>query len=317
MLDQLLDRGVISSDIPDIRRQAVEIFYRPYKTQEAALNSIAGLKGYYEHYYPDYYAENADLVQDAIVALQDAYAESVYPEQKSDWDSHPNNLGHIYSPGCFRCHDGKHLNEEQKAIRLECNICHSIPVVSGESDFVTNLQISRGPEPESHLNSNWISMHRDVFDQTCQNCHTAEDPGGTSNTSFCSNSACHGSVYEYAGFNAPALRKIILEQLPEPEPPAAEIEITEDEPITYENIVGPLLIQRCGSCHGENPMVGLDLTSSESVIAGSDNGPVIVPGDPAGSRLIQIQTGEKPHFGQFSIEELDLIIEWIETGAPK
>jgi len=315
MLDQLLDRGVISSDIPDIRRQAVDLFYRSYETQEEALSSIAGLENYYQHYYADYYAENTAFVQEAVVALQDAYAQSVYPEQKSNWDSHPNNIGHIYSPGCFRCHDGKHLSEEQEAIRLECNVCHSIPVVAGESDFVANIQVSRGPEPESHLNSNWISLHRDVFDQTCQNCHTTEDPGGTSNTSFCSNSACHGSVYEYAGFDAPALRAILLEQLPEPEPPVTETELAENELITYNNSMGLVFNQRCGSCHGQNAIVGLDLTTYESTMQGGDNGPVIVVSDPAGSRLIQIQTGEQPHFGQFSSSELELVTRWIESGA--
>lgn len=62
-------------------------------------------------------------------------------------------------------------------------------------------------------------------------------------------------------------------------------------------------------------MVGLDLTSYETAMLGSDNGPVIVPGDPESSRLIQIQTGEQPHFGQFSGDELDLVIQWIATGA--
>ena len=62
-------------------------------------------------------------------------------------------------------------------------------------------------------------------------------------------------------------------------------------------------------------MVGLDLTSYETTMVGSDNGPVILPGDPAGSALIQVQIGEKPHFGQFSPDELDLITQWIESGA--
>ncbi len=217
-LDQLLDTGVISSSVPDIRRKAIELFYRSYQSQELASNAFSGLENYYKVYYPDFYTINSALVDQAIAALQTAYANSVSIEQKSDWNAHPNDVGHEFSPGCFRCHDGKHLNAVQDSIRLECNLCHSIPVVAGEADFVINLEISRGLEPESHLSSNWIGMHRDVFDYTCENCHTIEDPGGISNTSFCSNSACHGSVFEYAGFDAPGLREIWLSQLPPPPP---------------------------------------------------------------------------------------------------
>ncbi|NIN65338.1 MAG: cytochrome C, partial [Anaerolineae bacterium] len=79
--------------------------------------------------------------------LQQTYQASVFPEQKADWNSHPNNVGHKDTPGCFRCHDGKHLNAEQESIRLECNICHSIPVLADPSDFVAQIEISRGPEP--------------------------------------------------------------------------------------------------------------------------------------------------------------------------
>ena len=147
--------------------------------------------------------------------------QSVYPSQNTDWNSHPNNVGHKYSPGCFRCHDGKHMNANNEAIRLECNLCHSVPVVKGPNDFVADLEISRGPEPQTHLNPNWIGLHRNVFDQTCSNCHTTNNPGGTDNTSFCSNSACHGSVWKYAGFDAPALREILQAQLPPTPTPAA------------------------------------------------------------------------------------------------
>jgi hypothetical protein len=84
-----------------------------------------------------------EKISAAIEALQDAYSASVYPEQNSDWTLHPNNIGHKDSPGCFRCHDGKHLNADQEAIRLECNLCHSIPIVAGQFDFTANLEISR------------------------------------------------------------------------------------------------------------------------------------------------------------------------------
>jgi hypothetical protein len=231
-VDQLLNRGEISATIPEIRRKAVEVYGARYATNELGLNGIAGLEGYYETYYPEFFRENQDLIEKAIAALQAAYAGSVFPEQKADWTTHANNIGHQSTPGCFRCHGGKHLNDMGESIRLECNLCHSIPVTTGPSDFVANIEISRGPEPESHKNSNWISLHRDVFDPTCENCHTTDNPGGSDDSSFCSNSACHSNVYTFAGFDAPRLREILLEQLPPP--PSLEIEAG---PLTYADTV--------------------------------------------------------------------------------
>ena len=311
-IDQLLTRGQISSEIPDIRRQAISAYSEVYDSTQMGLNNIAGIENYYKTYYPDYYATNSDQVKDAIEVLQEAYAASVYPEQNSDWTTHPNNVGHKDSPGCFRCHDGKHLDSDDKAIRLECNLCHSIPVVSGPDDFVANIEISRGPEPESHLNENWIGMHNQAFDNTCVNCHTIEDPGGVSNTSFCSNSACHGSVWDYAGFDAPALRDVIQAQLP-PKPTPVPVPV-EDIP-TYTGTIGPMLQANCGTCHGATGMKGLDLTSYEGIMQGGESGPAVIPGDPENSLIIIMQTGEQPHFAQLTSEELLLVTEWIQAGA--
>jgi hypothetical protein len=313
MLDQLMNRGIVSPDIPEIKRKGVEAFHGTYANKELALKSIGALDDFYRVHYPDFYAANQEKIQQAVEALQDAYASSVFPEQKASWDSHPNNVGHQDSPGCFRCHDGKHLNEKNEAIRLECNLCHSIPVVAGPSDFVAEIEISRGPEPQSHLNPNWISLHREVFDTTCVNCHTTDDPGGTSNTSFCSNSACHGSVYQFAGFDAPGLREILREQIPTPEalptPPEAEL--------TFNLVVGPMLEARCGSCHGEGGLEGLDLTSYSGVLQGGESGPAVIPGEPEGSLLIQKLSADQPHFVQLQDQELELVREWIEMGAPE
>ncbi len=314
IVDKLLARGVISPSIPDIRRQAVDLFYREYDSTELALNSIKGLKNYYQTYYADFYQENQDIVDNAIKELRDAYAQSVYVEQKSDWDSHPNNVGHEFSPGCFRCHDGKHMNGVEESIRLECNICHSIPVIVRTTDFVTDIEISHGPEPETHLNPNWIGLHRDVFDHTCQNCHTTEDPGGISDTSFCSNSACHGNVWEYAGFDAPALRRILVKQLP---PPVPEPELETVGSPTYDGIIGTLLEARCGSCHGVDGIAGLNLTTYDAIISGGNSGPVVKVGDPDNSIVTQKQKEAEPHFGQLTTDEIQIMIDWIAAGAPE
>jgi len=310
-VDSAMARGLISPDIPGIRRRAVEVLSTSYASRDEAMTAMDEIEAYYKN--TDYYPGHGEQISTAIQTLKDIYGRTVFLDQKVDWTTHPNNIGHIYSPGCFRCHDGKHLDNEQQAIRLECNLCHSIPVVAGDQDFVANIEISREPEPESHLNPNWISLHNQAFDATCANCHTAADLGGTSNTSFCSNSACHGSVYTYAGFDAPALREILKDQLPpQPEalPPAPVVGVP-----TYEANIGPLFAAKCTACHGATASANLDLSTYSGAMKGSDKGPVIVAGDSAGSKLVEVQSGT--HFATFSAEELELVIQWIDAGAPE
>jgi hypothetical protein len=164
------------------------------------------------------------------------------------------------------------------------------------------------------LNPNWISLHNQIFDSTCESCHTTADPGGTSNTSFCSNSACHGSVYTYAGFDAPALREILQAQLPAPTPMAENPARLENP--TFDSFVGPLFEAKCTVCHGSSsPQKGLDLSSYASTLEGGESSPVVLPGDSAGSLLIQVQSGQ--HFATFSADELRAVKNWIDAGAPE
>ncbi len=313
-VENAMSRGAISTDIPDIRRQAVEVLYEEYSQHDEAMDSIAELDAYYKNTFPNFYTTGQDKVQDAVAELQKIYVDSVFPEQEVNWNTHPNNIGHNDFPGCFRCHDGQHLNADNEAIRLECNLCHSIPVVAGEDDFVADIEISRSPEPESHLNPNWIALHRDVFNTSCASCHTIEDPGGTSNTSFCSNSACHGSVYTYAGFDAPTLREILKDQLPTPAP-VEQTPLDSDNP-TFDSYAGPLFMAKCAACHGSSAQqAGLDLSTYSNTMTGGDSGQAIVEGDSAGSLLVVVQS--EKHFATFSDGELDIIKTWIDAGAPE
>ncbi len=312
-VDTALERNLIDPTIPEIRLKGVEVLTATYTTQDQALNGIAGLESYYRVVYPDYYASHTQTIQNAIKALQGIYTQSVFLDQKSDWYSHPDNVGHLVFPGCFRCHDGKHMNGKQQPIRLECNLCHSIPDVTTALNFKTSIEVGTGIEPQSHLSSTWIAAHNKVFDNTCANCHTTADAGGTSNTSFCSNSACHGINWKYAGFNAPALKAAVQAQLPPTPTPSAPT----NGPLTYNDTIGPIFKARCSQCHGASGIQGLNLTTYQTALAGSTNGPVIVPGDPDNSLLVKKQSGAQPHFGQLTPDELKLVIEWIKAGAPE
>jgi nitrate/TMAO reductase-like tetraheme cytochrome c subunit len=307
-VDTAMSRGLIDPGIPFVHQNAVEVLFKKYESREEAFAAFDALGESYKT--TDYYAGHSEQITAAVQAIKDIYDRTVFHDQEVDWATHPNNLGHMKTPGCFRCHDGKHLNAENQAIRLECNVCHSIPDVAGTEDFVTTIEISRGPEPESHLNPNWISLHNQVFNETCSACHTVDNPGGTSNTSFCSNSACHGNVFTYAGFDAPQLREILQSQLP----------TLEQTPFsgtpTFDNYVGSLFASKCTGCHGELATGGLKLLTYADILKGSANGPIIKPGDSANSVLFQVQSTGK-HFANLTAEELEVVKQWIDAGAPE
>lgn len=84
--------------------------------------------------------------------------------------------------------------------------------------------------------------------------------------------------------------------------------------LTYTIIIGPALEAQCGSCHGSTALGGLNLTTYEDTLNGGENGPVIIPGDPDGSLLIEIQEAGG-HPGQLDDVTLQQVRDWIVNGA--
>lgn len=308
--DEALHRGDVSRDIPFIRSRGVELLSQRYHSIEDANAAFETLDDYYAENYPEFYAEGAEQVEAAIHVLSVLYTDSNYPEQELTYDTHPNNTGHSESPGCFRCHDGQHFSVAGEAIRLECNLCHTIPTVVREGDIEPRIPIGTGLEPQSHLDSTWIARHHLAFDATCANCHTTSNPGGTDDQSFCANSGCHSNEWTYAGFNAPGLATVLGITQVEAEPLLQDFE---GDP-TY-TVLQPLFEQQCAACHGPNPSKGLRVTDYASVMAGSETGPVIVPGDPDASVLVT--TLKDGHFARLTRRQIDLLVQWVADGAPE
>lgn len=94
----------------------------------------------------------------------------------------------------------------------------------------------------------------------------------------------------------------------------------------YDEVIAPLLRARCAECHGEQKQKAkLALHTWEGVQRGSEIGPVLVPGKPAESTLIErmrlpvddedhMPPAEKP---QPAAEEIALLAHWIERGASR
>jgi hypothetical protein len=122
-------------------------------------------------------------------------------------------------------------------------------------------------------------------------------------------------VYEYAGFDAPALREILQDQLPPKPEPEPVPTLEPGAQVTFETAIAPLLQNLCVSCHGEGGVAGLDLSTYESVMVGGQNGEVVIVGDAENSLIVIKLSGDQPHFAQFTDMEMDLLREWIATGA--
>jgi nitrate/TMAO reductase-like tetraheme cytochrome c subunit len=209
VLDEAMAAGQIPADLPEIKAQGVAVLDKQYATEAEAAAAIAAVEDYYKTNLPDVYAQREADVKTAVAGLQDIFDRTQFPFMNVTWESHPNNIGHKDFPGCMRCHDGKHLSADNQAIRLECNICHTIPQVAGPGQPVPPVAAAPATnEPESHRSTTWLAEHRFRFDNTCAECHTTDNPGGSDNSSFCSNSACHATEWQFAGLNAPKILEL-------------------------------------------------------------------------------------------------------------
>ncbi|MCC7352245.1 MAG: hypothetical protein IT330_00705 [Anaerolineae bacterium] len=89
--------------------------------------------------------------------------------------------------------------------------------------------------------------------------------------------------------------------------------------VSFAKDVLPLLERRCVKCHGgEKTEEGLVLKTYADVMKGSNNGPVINPGNVTDSFLnSQIVKGEMPKRQPRLLEsEIKIITAWVEAGAP-
>ncbi|HXT61171.1 MAG TPA: DUF1549 domain-containing protein, partial [Pirellulales bacterium] len=104
--------------------------------------------------------------------------------------------------------------------------------------------------------------------------------------------------------------------------PAAEVAAPSAEQIEFfEKQVRPVLVNRCQACHGAKKQEsGLRLDSREALAAGIDGAPVMVPGDPDKSRLVQVVRYDgdvqMPPEGKLPDAELASLTTWIKMGAP-
>jgi hypothetical protein len=135
-LDRKLAEGFIPSDLPFIKRQAMEVITRDYQSSAEARDTItAEINSWYRENYPKLVAENPQLLEKAVVGVVAAYTDNVFPEMKVSWGTYVNHISHgpDFNIGCFRCHDDMHESPDGKTISADCNTCHTLLAIEEEN----------------------------------------------------------------------------------------------------------------------------------------------------------------------------------------
>jgi hypothetical protein len=210
LVDQALASGRLSPDLPFVKKEMLELLNGSYASQQEALEVVNASWERYAVTHPEAVANGPEAVEGARDLASQLVTRLVFEEPGVSWHDFPEYMKHKDFPGCFRCHDGKHLSPEGESIRLHCNICHSVPVTVGTGDRAPNVPIKSVQEPPSHLETNFIADHRFQANSECVTCHGAIE-FGSDDSSFCANSACHGRAWPMVELDAAFPHPITLE----------------------------------------------------------------------------------------------------------
>jgi nitrate/TMAO reductase-like tetraheme cytochrome c subunit len=129
-LNRAMAEGAISPELPWVHKKGLELLKSDYATEaEARVKIPAQLTQFYRDEHPDVLAAHPDLVKAAGQGLVYVFTTNVFPDMKVTWGTHPNHIGHMSYPGCFRCHDGDHVAKDGKSITQDCAACHNLLAV--------------------------------------------------------------------------------------------------------------------------------------------------------------------------------------------
>jgi hypothetical protein len=170
-IDAMLQIDRIDKTLPEIKRVAVEAMAAEYETEDSALHGIANhIIDFYMNEYPDVYGSKRAKIDQAVLETQLQFSQNIFPEMKVRWENYPDNIGHFYTSGCMRCHEGNHSSEDGETLTTDCYSCHII-LAQGSGD---RAEMATTPEglpfihPED-IDEAWKEMG-------CYECHTGTQP---------------------------------------------------------------------------------------------------------------------------------------------
>ncbi len=171
LVNGALAAGALDPTLPSLKQIAIELLADEYATTDAALAALgSGLRQFYAENFPEVAEQKREAIEQTITELQRMYRENFFPEMKVRWDAYPPHASHLFSPGCFRCHDGRHEADDGRVIRSDCNLCHVVRA-QGPPERKQYAASAAGLEFEHPAD-----VGTDWKESPCHECHSGAAP---------------------------------------------------------------------------------------------------------------------------------------------
>lgn len=159
-VDLAMSVGRIDPSLAWVKSNVVSVLTQSYPDETRALETMAAnLRSRYPKY---------AKIDSLVAETQIIYKNNFFPEMKTSWRAHPDNIGHKNWAGCFRCHDGRHKTADgKKSIKAsDCNSCHTI-LAQGNGTQLDQLS-SKGLK--------FFHLDAEYEEFSCNECHTGASP---------------------------------------------------------------------------------------------------------------------------------------------
>lgn len=166
-IDKSMAEGKIAKDLPAIKMAAMLALNQEYPTKDSAFMAIETQINDWFAAYPEVAENRSADITAAIAEIQNGYSNNIFPFMKASWKEYPNNIGHMESDGCYRCHNDRHSTQSGEVISKDCNLCHNI-VAQGAGD---SIRYANTVNPLKFQHPVDIG---DVWEtELCSSCHSA------------------------------------------------------------------------------------------------------------------------------------------------
>ena len=123
-VDNALNADPTLRSLPFAKRELVAAMVEPWASQRQDGAAVAAaLRQFYQSGRFEVGATLGTELDRLIEVGRGIFESNFFSRMKVSWRSYPDNVGHLEFPGCFRCHDGKHVDDAGNPITPRCSAC--------------------------------------------------------------------------------------------------------------------------------------------------------------------------------------------------